>query len=425
MNDTMTAVQAATTAERAHAAAQTILDSLADPDRVQFSAAASPLRTRPASVGGGAAGVALAHIEAARAGHGSWDTPRTWLTRALSVPVNGGDTATLWSGAPALGLVATIAATSPTHLTTARKRLDEATARLTQHRLKQAHTRINRGEGPPLAEFDLIQGLAGLAVYHLHSHPDTEITRQVLAYLVRLSLPLPESPDQPPGWWTEQSPHSRVEPQFPGGHLNMGMAHGIAAPLAVLSLAALRGVTVDGHVEAIERICSVLDTCRHTGPAGVWWPYYLTPERWSSGPSTNASVTGQRPSWCYGTAGLARAQQLAGLALGDDDRRVIAEQAMADCLRDDDQLNTLTELGLCHGWAGLLHCAWRINDDAPDTPLTADLDRIAACLLTRLELDNGQDPEFLDGRAGIALALHTYANGVAPGVPWDACLALA
>ena len=244
-------ITTATTVDRARTAAQTILEGLADPDRVRFLTGKPSLRTLPASVGGGAAGVALAHIEAARTGDGAWDTARTWITRALSAPVNGSGTATLWSGAPALGLVTAVAATSPAHLIRARTRLDEVTTRLTQHRLDQAYTRIDRGERPPLAEFDLIQGITGLAVYHLHTHPDATITRQVLAYLVRLTLPLTDDPDQLPGWWTEQSPHSRLEPAFPGGHLNLGVAHGISAPLAVLSLALMRGIAVSGHTDAI------------------------------------------------------------------------------------------------------------------------------------------------------------------------------
>lgn len=36
-----------------------------------------------------------------------------------------------------------------------------------------------------------------------------------------------------------------------------------------------------------------------------------------------------RPSWCYGTPGLARARQLAGLALRDLARQEAAEHALA------------------------------------------------------------------------------------------------
>ncbi|GAA2041291.1 hypothetical protein GCM10009800_29590 [Nocardiopsis rhodophaea] len=365
--------------------------------------------------------MALAHITAARTGHAPWRTAHTWLERAAAGPLTGADNATLWFGAPALALLTTTAAMGPAHLATARARLEEATERLTRQRLERAHARIDRGERPPLAEFDLIQGLAGLGAYHLHAHPEADITSQVLSYLVRLTLPLPGDPEQLPGWWSGQSPHGTVTADFPGGHANLGMAHGIAAPLAVLSLALRQGVTVDGDHDAIGRVCAFLDTWRNRGPKGAWWPYYITRAHLGTGPL--AFTTRQRPSWCYGTPGLARTQQLAALALGDEDRRAMAEQTMADCLRDPAQLDSLTELGLCHGWAGLLHCAWRINSDAPGSPLSADLDRIADTLISRVEATATRDPEFLDGSAGIALALHTLATGSTPA--WDACLALA
>ncbi|MGM1058382.1 hypothetical protein [Saccharothrix sp. Mg75] len=38
-----------------------------------------------------------------------------------------------------------------------------------------------------MAEYDLICGLSGLGAYHLHRHPQHEITAEVLSYLVRLT----------------------------------------------------------------------------------------------------------------------------------------------------------------------------------------------------------------------------------------------
>lgn len=52
--------------------------------------------------------------------------------------------------------------------------------------------------------------------------------------------------------------------------------------------------------------------------------------------------------------GLARAQQLAGLALGDTARTRLAEQSLAVCLGDRRQLDQLASVSLCHGWAGTL-----------------------------------------------------------------------
>lgn len=409
-------------ASRALTTALHILDTLADPAQVTYSPQASKLRTRPQSLGGGAAGIALAHIEAARAGHRPWSRAHAWLRYSTSVPVTGGYNATGWFGAPALALVTSAAAHAPDHLAQTRARLDTVVEKLTRQRLAQAQARIDSGEPPPLAEFDLIQGLTGLASVHLHTRPEAPITAEVLTYLARLAEPLPGRPDRP-GWWSHQSPHATTSPDWPDGHVNHGMAHGIAAPLAILSLSRIRGVTVPGQVEAIERVCTHLDTYRAGSSQGTWWPYYLLPEHLLSGPTGQRSH--QRPSWCYGTPGLARAQQLAGLALKDSARRRMAERAMADCLRDRDQLDSLTELGLCHGWAGLLHCSRRINNDAPSAPLGAAPNRVLTQLLDRLDHRMPQDPEFLDGRAGIALALLGTTSGPPQPLPWDACLALA
>ena len=63
-----------------------------------------------------------------------------------------------------------------------------------------------------------------------------------------------------------------------------------------------------------------------------------------------------------GTPGLARAQQLAALALGDRARQQAAEDALARCLADPVQLARISDPALCHGWAGLLLTAKVVTD---------------------------------------------------------------
>ena len=77
-----------------------------------------------------------------------------------------------------------------------------------------------------------------------------------------------------------------------------------------------------------------------------------------------------RPSWCYGTPGIARAVQLAAIAVGDVDRQRSAEQAIAACLTDP---QPLTEPGLCHGLAGLYQTAFRAAADATSPAIAAQL----------------------------------------------------
>ena len=132
-----------------------------------------------------------------------------------------------------------------------------------------------------------------------------------------------------------------------------------------------------------------------------------------------------RPSWCYGIAGTARAQQLAGQALRDPARQQAAEAAVLAVLRDPAELARLPEAGLCHGRAGLLQAAWRMAADAADDELAAEIPHLAARLAAQLTQHGCDDPELLDGAAGATLALHTAGTGSAPGPAWDAFLALA
>uniref|UniRef100_UPI00403FE06C lanthionine synthetase C family protein n=1 Tax=Streptomyces sp. DG1A-41 TaxID=3125779 RepID=UPI00403FE06C len=168
----------------------------------------------------------------------------------------------------------------------------------------------------------------------------------VLAYLVRLTEPITIEAQRLPGWWTGDSPDLRPTPRWPGGHGNFGLAHGITGPLALLAMALRHGNTVPGQTQAITRICDWLDRWRNGTGSHAWWPDLITRAEHRRGELQRPGR--RRPSWCYGTPGIARAQQLAGLALGDCDRQRQAEQALAGCLADDQQLAQLTDASLCH-----------------------------------------------------------------------------
>jgi hypothetical protein len=362
------------------------------------------------------------HIERARTGHGDWATARSWLSAAAADDLSAGPNANLFFGAPTLAFVTHAAADQPGKYQRALSELDASTIAVTRRRLDSAHVRIDRGDFPALAEFDLIRGLAGFGVYHLRRHPDHEITRAVLAYFVRLTEPLAGRTDDLPGWWTDLSPNGARSPDFPGGHGNIGMSHGIAAPLAVLAVAVRDGVVVGGQMDAIGRICAWLDTWQQEHSDGPWWPGFITLNDVHNG---HVEITSrQRPSWCYGTPGVARAQQLVGLATGDLGRQRMAETAALSCLRDRTQLARITETGLCHGTAGVLQTAWRMAGDAKEPGIEAELPHLSAQLLAQFD-STSDDVELFDGLAGVALALHTAGTRAAPLSGWDDCLLVA
>lgn len=410
----------------AFSAACALADALSDPHALWPHPPPDPRRTDPQNLAGGAAGIALLHIERARSGRGSDETAHQWLRLAASAPISVGGNADLFYGAPAIGFVLACAASSSTTYRNALSALDDKIGRITRARLAAAAARIDRGDPLTMREFDLVHGLTGLGAYHLHRHPTHRLTHDILNYLVRITDHPPCQTKNPerPAWWLADGLNGQPSPdQFPHGHGNLGMAHGISGVLALLSHAVLRGITVPGIHEAIGRICSWLDQWRQPAPdGGAWWPGYLTIDNLRT--RTVEPTQRPRPSWCYGISGTARAQQLAGLALADTARQHDAENAMLAALTTADHQALKPEIGLCHGTAGMLHSAWRMATDAPTPHLADELPNLAAQLLTHLP-DPITNAELMDGAAGAALALHTLGTGTAPASGWDAFLLLA
>lgn len=401
--------------------ADRLAGALTDPSRAWPDGPPPSGRAWPQSLAGGASGIALLHIERARTGRGDWSTAHAWLSAAVHGEVSAASNANLFFGSPALAFVTHLADSGSGRYSRLLARLDTATLTITRTRLTEAHARIDRAQRAPMAEFDLIRGLSGLGAYHLSRHPDHQITRDVLSYLVRLTDQLPSANGLPP-WWTSVAPNGEPSSQYPHGHGNVGLSHGIGSALSVMSLALLRALHVPGMANAVARICAWTDQWRQGDETGPWWPGLITIEQATDGHIDPALRP--RPSWCYGVSGTARAQQLAGLALGEPARVQAAENAILAALRDPIQLDLLPEIGLCHGTAGLLHAAWRMAADTGSAAITAELPHLADRLIVALDRPD-HDSELLDGAAGAALALHTVGTGSAPAPHWDAFLAMA
>jgi hypothetical protein len=380
---------------------------------------------RAQSLAEGAAGTALLHIERAHTGLGGWEPVRAWLRQATQSEVYATPDAGLYLGAPAVAFTvhnANANADGTGRYARAMAALDTAVAAVTHRRVEHANARITSGQRPMLAEYDLISGLTGIGAHLLRHTPGNDALERVLTYLVRLSRPLWGSDGELlPGWWTDLDPHAATSSAFPGGHANLGLAHGITGPLALLALAHREGIVVDGHQEAVERICMWLDAWRQDRDTGPWWPQWITRAEHHRGRVDQHGPL--RPSWCYGTPGIARAQQLAALATGDAARQEVAEHALAACLADPEQLSRITDSSLCHGWAGMYQTAWRAAADATTPAIAGRLDDLADMLLRHAE--PGLAAGFLEGDAGIALALHTAAQTTAVASGWDTCLLLA
>ena len=369
----------------------------------------------PQSLARGAAGTALLTIEQALSGGETWTAAHQAISAAFAGEADAGPGACLLHGVPALALVLRAAQADGHRRYQAEARvLSEHVAQMTRQRLAAATALLDSGSAGSFRVHDLFFGLAGLGTVLLRTDPGGEALAGILRHLVRLTRSRTIGGAVVPGWWACDDPDTTV--QTPGGHANLGMAHGGAGILALMSLCARHEVTVDGQHDAIRSLARWYASRRRESAHGPWWPQWLTLTDLRD--ETPGQPGGWRPSWCYGAAGIGRALQLAAIADGDGTAQAAAEQAIAACLQPA-QLSRLTEPGLCHGLAGLYMTALRAAHDARSPDIAARLPAAAALLAGRAGA--AEDGGLLTGSAGVRLALESARNGT-PRSGWDACL---
>ncbi|MFB4285009.1 lanthionine synthetase LanC family protein [Nonomuraea sp. MTCD27] len=334
----------------------------------------------PQALAEGALGAALLHIERA-----DLAAARPLLQEAVADGVSTGSNASLFYGAPALEFVLGRAGRID-------REVQAGVDRLVTARLAAARQRRLARHLPTLAEFDLIRGLTGLGALLLARRDPSPQLDDVLSHLVSLACPVEAEGRTLPGWWSPDSPTHEVD--IPGGHGNNGMAHGIAGPLALLSLAARRGVRVDGQSSAITTFATWLEQFGSS--------YWITLDQLTA--DEPLQVPPLRPSWCYGDLGIARALQLAALAHGDPARGQKAEAIALAALADADRLDRVSDASLCHGWAGILTVTTALAADSAATGrFTTSIQHARRRLAAGI--DELPKPGFLEGRAGAQLAL--------------------
>lgn len=338
----------------------------------------------------------------------------------------------LFDGVPAVGFAASGAVRREGEYGGLLAGLDASVFAVVRARLRAERERM--AAGAPVGDvtaYDVVSGLTGLGRYLLRRRQSDEagaLLRETLGYFALLVRPVERDGIALPGWWSEADPVLRAG----RGHVNLGMAHGIAGPLALLSTAWRAGVRVPGQAAAIEAIVAFLAEWSGEEDGIPYWPSVL---RLDAGRLTRTGRANE--AWCYGRPGVLRAIQLAALALDRPDWHELVRTSVRDLPALPEPRWGIREHGLCHGWAGLLRIFGRIQHDDPATGLGPLVDRLAERTAAGFDpaLRYGyrsvtapgrrtDDPGFVTGAAGIALALHAYRTGPAPATGWDAALLL-
>ncbi|WP_354644378.1 lanthionine synthetase C family protein [Kitasatospora camelliae] len=438
------AVDRAVLRERAGAVSDAVLDRLADP---AATAAATRIPAEAAddgvpegiwaelTLGSGSPGLAIAFSGGSRPATDRTARAHGYLGVATRAAAQGDTTPSgIFKGPGALAFAVLIANRATGGYASALQRLDDYQRQL----VRTALPAVPDGPLPTIGHYEVVRGMTGVGRYLLaRAETCGEELESVLGYLIRLACGEVEHRGRRvPRWWALDAPRTGSEAQLPDGHLNLGISHGVAGPLALLSLAWRQGVRLPGQREAIESAAGLLARWAVRDGYGVYWPGYLDLAEYTAGPEAFDTPAGW-PSWCYGAPGVSRAVQLAGLALGRPDWTALALASAERLLAVPMDDWGIHDHALCHGWAGALHQLGRLNDEFGDERIEALRDRVAARLVdafdpaapfgyrfTMTAVPFGSDVSgYLDGASGVALALDAYATGGSP-TGWDMPLLL-
>ncbi|MGI5214087.1 lanthionine synthetase C family protein [Plantactinospora sp. CA-290183] len=450
---TTTSTGSQTLRQEAAAAVAEIAARLDDPERVAALALASAAAAEPTGqayaqpwiplgLADSYVGVAPLYAELGQAGDEPDDRYRKivhdYLSQALQnpqgVPASG---LGLYLDAVSIAFVATCAGTRTDDFSNLGRQLDDLIAPDVDRGIARIRAAIEeRGTVSSNPDYDVVSGLTGLGRLQLMRHLRYGTGRAGLDAILGLFAEVATAPGitvdgTPTSPW--YSPDRIGKWPDEPGLVNLGIAHGVAGPLALLAFAQRDGVTVPGTTEAADGIARLLLAYRSTDEFGPYWPAGVSVQ---DGTVVSYSDGRMRDAWCYGTFGVARALQVAGQVFARPDWVAEAVAGANAAVRAAEARPELvTDFALCHGWAGILHTVQCMALDTGDAELAAGAERMARRVLSGFDPDSAfcyreesmppvvaDRPGFLLGSAGIALALHAFATGRPSVTTWDAAL---
>jgi hypothetical protein len=279
------------------------------------------------------------------------------------------------------------------------------------------------------APYDLVVGLTGLGVYALQRYPRpvaTECLRRVVERLHECA----RHDEHGFYWWTppEEILGQDSREQYPSGRADLGVAHGVAGPVALLGGICGAGVEQATARPLLEGAVRWLLAQSVPTQAGPTFPVWVAPA-FQPSPA--------RCAWCYGDPGIAAALLLAARGAGDAGWEQTAVALACRAAQRPASETGVVNANFCHGAAGLAHLYNRMYQATGEPTLgRAALYWLERTLgLYRRARDVGDswvqgnwDPgqrerwtwtgtELVEGAAGVALVLLAAATSVEP--TWD------
>lgn len=282
-------------------------------------------------------------------------------------------------------------------------------------------------------EYDAIGGIAGITGYLLSLREKDALTQDAihisLQYLVWLAG---ENREQNRKNWfvAPELVYAQHRDKYPYGYFNLGLSHGVAGPLAALSLAWSAGYRLPGMQEAIETMAAWIVEQRVYDEWGINWPSVVFPDGQPSEPE------GTFAGWCYGAPGIARALWLAGTVLADASLCRLAIESIETVLKRPVAVRKVCSPTICHGLSGLLLICMHFANESGGTLIYQHIPLLVQQILEKFDTDFSfgfrdemwsgtyvDDPGIITGAMGVILTLLAATTSTAPF--WDRAFLIA
>lgn len=193
--------------------------------------------------------------------------------------------------------------------------------------------------------FDLLDGIAGIAIYALERPNSQGAVRLLESCVARLRATATVT-KRGIAWGVPQdSLHELIRATYPTGTFPLGVAHGLAGVVGALARIVGESPSVVAARPLLDEALAFLLANRL--PAGSFgaFPRLAYADR----PAGERSEV----SWCWGDPGVASSLLVASEALRDERLRDIAIETMRPIAKLAPLAGALSDGCLCHGWAGI------------------------------------------------------------------------
>lgn len=268
---------------------------------------------------------------------------------------------------------------------------------------------------PDRAEADLPRGLLGLGVYVL-AHPDEALRDKLTGRILDVVEARLEADGD--GLFLRSRTAGGQAVAGTGGPRHLGLAHGAAGLVSFLA------TVVGSRLSCGLRAAPMLDATTR------WLLRRRSPVDGSLFPrSVETRFAPARSAWCHGDPGVWLGLSAAARVTGSAATAVAAREVAAAVVTRPPEQSGVVDGTICHGAAGLLWIAHRIRLDTGHPAAMSCAGHWARYLLEHraagpLEYFGrhgmARDHSFLEGDAGVALALLAVATGTRPS--WEELL---